>query len=515
MLHGLSLKQVRPAVLVITPVAVLTLISVTILAMLVSRAGPDSVSVTTILATGGLAYAVAVVLLVRLGLSSIGKLEDLGLTDSLAGMPNRRAFHLDYARAAPGQEKALALLDLDGFKSVNDQYGHFIGDRLIKECAKLLAEVCGTDGRSYRLGGDEFAIFTVGPIAGNILEGICHTLLSRLAEPILIDDRKLTIGASIGLSRSSRRDELSSSELLRRSDMAMYVSKEGGKNRCTWFNDDFDKNRDLAQQVEHDLREALRLQEFRLAYQPLVDAQSGDIVAVEALLRWQRADGSMISPGVFIPIAEKCGLIYPIGLWVLRKACREALGWDGIKLSINVSPAQLRNPEFPIELGHILEETGFPPARLELEVTETYLVTDPLVANRNLDVIRKFGVGIALDDFGTGYASIGFLRNFRFEKLKLDRTMIVDAGIDNGSLAMMASSIAVARAMDMSVTAEGVETQAQADMVRTAGCDQIQGWYYYKAITAPEIRAHLDELRHRTINRNTKKRIGDRHGHVG
>ena len=513
MLQSIGLKQVRPAVLVIAPVAVLTLISATILAMLLSRA--DSESATTILVTGGLAYAVAVVLLVRFGLASIGKLEDLGLTDSLAAMPNRRALHIDYARITPGQERALALLDLDGFKSVNDQYGHFVGDRLIKECAKLLAEVCGTEGRSYRLGGDEFAILVAGPIAGNILEGICHTVLSRLAEPIVIDDRKLTIGASVGLSRSSRRDELSSSELLRRSDMAMYVSKEGGKNRCTWFSDDFDKNRDTTQQVERDLREALRLQEFRLAYQPLVDAQSGDIVAVEALLRWQRSDGSMVSPGVFIPIAEKCGLIYPIGLWVLRKACREALGWDGIKLSINVSPAQLRNPEFPIELGHILEETGFPPARLELEVTETYLVTDPLVANRNLDVIRKFGVGIALDDFGTGYASIGFLRNFRFEKLKLDRTMIVDAGVDNGSLAMMASSIAVARAMDMSVTAEGVETEAQADLVRTAGCDQIQGWYYYKAITATEIRAHLDELRHRNTTRNTRKRIGDRHGHVG
>ena len=501
MLQAIGLKQVRPAVLVIAPVAVLTLISATILMMLLNRAGSESA--TTILVTGGLAYAAAVVLLVRFGLASIGKLEDLGLTDSLAAMPNRRALHLDYARAVPGQEKALALLDLDGFKSVNDQYGHFVGDRLIKEVAKLLSEVCGNEARSYRLGGDEFAIFVVGPIAGNILEGVCHTLLSRLAEPMLIDDRKLTIGASVGLSRSSRRDELTSSELLRRSDMAMYVSKEGGKNRCTWFSDDFDKNRDVAQQVEHDLREALRLQEFRLAYQPLVDAQSGDIVAVEALLRWHRSDGSMVSPGVFIPIAEKCGLIYPIGLWVLRKACREALGWDGIKLSINVSPAQLRNPEFPIELGHILEETGFPPARLELEVTETYLVTDPVVANRNLDVIRKFGVGIALDDFGTGYASIG--------KLKLDRTMIVDAGIDNGSLAMMASSIAVARAMDMSVTAEGVETQAQADMVRTAGCDQIQGWYYYQAITASEIRAHLDELR----ENNRKKSIGDLHGHVG
>ena len=506
MLQSIGLKQVRPAVLVIAPVAVLTLISATVLAMLLGQTQGDAVSPRTILVSGGLAYAAAVVLLVRFGLSSVGKLEDLGLTDSLAAMPNRRALHIDYARAPLGQEKALALLDLDGFKSVNDQYGHFVGDRLIKECAKLLAEVCGDDGRSYRLGGDEFAILVVGPIAGNILEGICHTLLGRLSQAIVIDDRKLQIGASIGLSRSSRRDELSSSELLRRSDMAMYASKEGGKNRCTWFSDDFDRNRDVTQQIEADLRDAIRLEEFRLAYQPLVDARTGEIVAVEALLRWQRADGTMISPGMFIPIAEKCGLIYPIGLWVLNKACREALDWDGIKLSINVSPAQLRNPEFPIELGHILEETGFPASRLELEVTETYLVTDPIVANRNLDVIRQFGVGIALDDFGTGYASIGFLRNFRFEKLKLDRSMVVDAGLDTGSMAMMASSIAVARAMDMSVTAEGVETEAQADMVRTAGCDHIQGWYYYKALTADEIRARLDE---------NAKRVEVSHGHVG
>jgi EAL domain-containing protein (putative c-di-GMP-specific phosphodiesterase class I) len=257
---------------------------------------------------------------------------------------------------------------------------------------------------------------------------------------------------------------------------------------------------------ENDIREALVQGDFTLEYQPLVDAQDGRIVAVEALLRWQRADGSMLSPTMFVPIAEKCGLIYPIGLWVLRTACREALDWEGIKLSINVSPAQLRNPEFAIELGQILEETGFPASRLELEVTETYLVTDPLVANRNLDVIRKFGVGIALDDFGTGYASIGFLRTFRFEKLKIDRSMVVDAVKNNGSLAMMASSIAVARAMNMQVTAEGVETEAQADLVRSAGCDHIQGWYYYKALEASEVGARLEQARECT---------GDAHGYVG
>src|SRR5690606_5920963 len=440
-MQALGQNQVRPPVLVIAPVAVLTLISAIMLVLLIGQSEPGSGSLWAIVITGGIAYAVAVVLLVRFGLSSIGQLEDLGLTDSLAAMPNRRALHLDYVRHGEGQEKALALLDLDGFKSVNDQSGHFVGDRLTTECAKLLGEVRGTEARAYRLGGDEFAILVVGPIAGNVLEGICHTLIARLGQAFVIDDRKLTVGASIGLSSSTGRDGLSSSELLRRSDMAMYASKEGGKNRCTWFTEDFDRNRDVTTQVEDELREALKQGDFRLAYQPLVDARTGEIVAVEALLRWQKADGTTISPGLFIPIAEKCGLIYPIGLWVLRTACREALDWDGIKLSINVSPAQLRNPEFPVELGHILEETGFPPARLELEVTETYLVTDPIVANRNLDVIRKFGVGIALDDFGTGYASIGFLRNFRFEKLKLDRTMVVDAGQDSGSLAMMASSI--------------------------------------------------------------------------
>jgi diguanylate cyclase (GGDEF)-like protein len=511
-MQAIGFKQIRPTVLVVAPVAVLTLISIIVLAPVLYRAGPNSDALGPVLFAGGLAYVAAVIVMVRFGLMNIARLEDLGLTDTLAGMPNRRALHLDYARAPAGDDKALALLDLDGFKTVNDQYGHFVGDRLIKECASILQDICGSDARAYRLGGDEFAILVCGPIAGNILEGICHTLLARLGQPIEIEDRKLSIGASVGLSRSSRRDELASSELLRRSDMAMYVSKEGGKNRCTWFSDDFDRNRDVARQVEADLREALLMGEFRLAYQPLVDAQSGDIVAVEALLRWQRGDGTSISPGMFIPIAEKTGLIYPIGLWVLRQGCADALGWDGIKLSINVSPVQLRNPEFPVELMQVLEETGFPASRLELEVTETYLVTDPVVANRNLDMIRQFGVGIALDDFGTGYASIGFLRNFRFEKLKIDRSMVVDAASSSGSLAMMNSSIAVARAMDMAVTAEGVETEAQAELVRSAGCDQIQGWYYYKAISATEIRSHLDILRQRNVNHEPA--TGARHGHV-
>jgi diguanylate cyclase (GGDEF)-like protein len=458
-------------------------------------------------------YFVVVAVFIRIGLSSIGNLELLGLTDSLSGLPNRRALHLDIVNQAEADDEvALALVDLDGFKSVNDHYGHFVGDKLIKECAALLLDLCGKEARAYRLGGDEFALVVIGPIAGNILESLCRRLLERLAKPIGIEDRQITVGASVGLSRSSRDNPTSSSDLLRQSDVAMYASKTGGKMRCTWFNPDFDRKLELSQQVEADLRNAILNNEFTLNYQPLVDATSGEIVAVEALMRWEQPDGSFISPAVFIPIAEETGLINPIGRWALRQACTDALAWDVIKLSVNVSPAQLRNPDFPVQLGHILEETGFPPERLELEITETYLVGDPVIAGRALDVIRGFGVGISLDDFGTGYASIGFLRKFRFEKLKLDRSLIVEAADDAGSRAMMVSSIAVARAMNMFVTAEGVETDAQATLARTAGCDTMQGWLYYKAIPAEEITRQLN-LNHSTPTKKTD--FGDdHHGHV-
>tara|TARA_B100000949_G_C14162431_1_gene399741 strand:- start:62 stop:910 length:849 start_codon:yes stop_codon:yes gene_type:complete len=261
--------------------------------------------------------------------------------------------------------------------------------------------------------------------------------------------------------------------------------------RCTWFNEAFDRSREQIKKLDEELRQALTMNQFRMHYQPLVDAETRKIVAVESLMRWERPDGQIVGPTTFIPVAEESGLINPIGLWVLRQACCDALEWDGVTLSVNISAAQLRNPEFPIQLGHILEETGFDPERLELEITETCLVLDPIVAERSLNLIRGFGVRVALDDFGTGYASIGFLRQFRFEKLKIDRSLVMQASEDESSRAMMLSSITMAQAMNMSVTAEGVETREQADMVRAAGCDQIQGWLYFRAMPAQEIQQHL------------------------
>jgi diguanylate cyclase (GGDEF)-like protein len=435
-----------------------------------------------------LVYAATLFFLGRSGIASVRGLEERANTDPLTRLPNRHALHEDIQTFSRGEDEvALAMIDLDSFKQVNDHYGHAVGDQLIERCAQLIREVCGAEARCYRLGGDEFAAVMSGKVSGTILEGMCRTLLERLGTPLTLDHRHIAVGASIGLTRSTADLRVPSSEMLRRSDVAMDMSKRGGKMRCTWFNESFDRRRERVREIEDEIRTGIAAGEFHLAYQPLVNADDKRIVAVEALLRWDRGDRPALGPNIFIPVAEDSGLINPLGLWVLRQAVCDALRWGEITLSVNISAAQLRNAEFPIKLGEVLEETGFPPHRLELEVTETCLVLDPVVAERTLAVIRSFGVRIALDDFGTGYASIGFLRRFRFEKLKLDRSLVELAGVDDGSRAMMLSSIALARALDMGVTAEGVETEEQAELVRLAGCDQIQGWLYYRALPAADI----------------------------
>lgn len=485
-----SAKPLRltPIGLVLLPLATVSLVaSAVALAVMAS----DTLSLLNpggILLAGSLVYAATICLVGRKGFANVRELELWGRTDPLSSLPNRTALRVDIEHLVQsGDEVALAVIDLDGFKQINDHFGHAEGDELIRQFALLLQDLVGDEAQCYRLGGDEFAAVTKGAVAGTILEGLSRRLLERLTTPIEVGAHEVAIGASIGLAHSTAELPLDPSELLRRADVAMFMSKRGGKMRCTWFNSSFDQRREAVRELEESLRNGLKKGEFELAYQPLVDATHSHIVSVEALLRWNRSDGENVGPNTFIPVAEESGIINPIGLWVLREAMTKARNWNRVSLSVNISAAQLRNSEFAIKLGEILEETNFPPHRLELEVTETCLVLDPIVAERSLDVVRKFGVKVALDDFGTGYASIGFLRQFRFDKLKLDRSLVVQASKDEGSRAMMLSSIAVARAMDMDVTAEGVETEDQAAMVRMAGCDHIQGWLFYGAMPAEEI----------------------------
>ena len=486
--------HLTPVGLVLIPIAVASAMTgvFSVALMLSGRWATGSKSALLIVAV--LIYALVLFILGRSGIANVRGLEARASTDPLTRLPNRHALHEDIGYLSRGDDEvALAMIDLDSFKQVNDHYGHAIGDQLMERCAETIRQACGVEARCYRLGGDEFAALASGKVSGTILEGICRTLLERLGTPLTVGERHIAVGASIGLTRSTAELRIPSSEMLRRADVAMDMSKRGGKMRCTWFNESFDRRRERVREIEDDIRNGIAGGEFSVAYQPLVNADDKRIVAVEALLRWDRGERDPLGPNVFIPVAEDSGLINPLGLWVLRQAACDAMRWGDITLSVNISAAQLRNAEFPIKLGEVLEETGFPPQQLELEVTETCLVLDPVVAERTLDVIRSFGVKIALDDFGTGYASIGFLRRFRFEKLKLDRSLVELAGVDDGSRAMMLSSIALARALDMGVTAEGVETEEQAELVRLAGCDQIQGWLYYRALPASEIDRLLAE----------------------
>jgi diguanylate cyclase (GGDEF)-like protein len=427
----------------------------------------------------------------RQGIAIIRTLNHSAYTDSLSQLPNRRALHRDInAQYDHTPHVALAFLDLDGFKGVNDFYGHGVGDQLIKRCAALLTELCSDRFAIYRLGGDEFAILADGEGAEENIEDLCNELLDRLARPFQIDSRTIMIGCSIGLAKSDN-GWMKSTEMLRRADIAMYAAKSAGKMRVRWFDPQFDEVKKSLHKMETALRGAIEGEQFTVVYQPLVDSTGQTVVAVEALLRWTKADGTMVSPIEFIPVAEETGLINDIGSYVLRRACVDAMEWPNVQLSVNVSPVQLRNPDFTAILSNVLTQTGFPASRLELEVTETYLVVDPDTARRTLDAIHALGVKTALDDFGTGFASIGFLRKFDFDKLKIDRSLVVEAAENSASRALLQASVAMARALNMAVTAEGVENQAQADLARIAGCDQLQGWLYYRALPADAITAQL------------------------
>ena len=488
-----DLTQHGTRVVIFAPLAALAGIVLATAALAILGPGSGLVTMEAVLAGGLVAFVASVAGFTIMGLRHLNKLEVLSRIDPLTGLPNRKALLRNLKQElAEEQDVALALLDLDRLKAINETHGYAVGDTVIGMISRILADICGHETRIYRLEGDEFAVTMKGQLAGTLLEGHGRRVIERMGKPIKVEDKRMTLGVSIGLARRNPDEACTAGELLRRAEVATHASKRGGKMRCTWFNSAFDRSNEQLKVLDEELRTALAMGEFRLHYQPLVESETRKITAVECLLRWDRPDGKDIGPNVFIPVAEESGLINSIGLWVLRQACCDALEWDGITLSVNISAAQLRNPEFPIQLGHILEETGFEPERLELEITETCLVLDPVVAERSLTLIRSFGVRVALDDFGTGYASIGFLRQFRFEKLKIDRSLVSQAHEDDGSRAMMLSSITVARAMNMDVTAEGVETEEQAAMVRAAGCDQIQGWLYFRPMPANEITKHLN-----------------------
>jgi EAL domain-containing protein (putative c-di-GMP-specific phosphodiesterase class I) len=301
--------------------------------------------------------------------------------------------------------------------------------------------------------------------------------LLALGRPILIEGHEFHIGASIGVAADDE-GAVSAYELMRRADTAMYRAKADGKGGIRHYHPGFDADRRRRQQIEADMRAGLARGEFDVAYQALIDAVSGDVLGVEAFLRWPGRPGGALMPEAFMEIAEVTGLIHPLGQFVLRRACEEVGPQPGLMLSVNASPAQFRHPGFEAEVAHILEDTGFPPQRLQIEITESYLIDHPERARAAIGAFQKMGVAVALDDFGTGFASIGYLQSYGFDCVKLDTSLSTRLGRDPRAAMLVSGMIHMARGLDMRVAAEGVESELQAGMLRLAGCDVLQGYHF-------------------------------------
>jgi EAL domain-containing protein (putative c-di-GMP-specific phosphodiesterase class I) len=289
-------------------------------------------------------------------------------------------------------------------------------------------------------------------------------------------------------------------ELVRRADLAMYKAKEAGRARMTLYDPAMDADREERNALELDLRLAIEGGDLTLAYQPLIDAASHEMTGVEALVRWNRPGHGPVSPEVFIPVAETSGLIEALGLFVLRKACETAKQWPELRISVNVSPGQFRNPAFTDYVRYVLRQTDIEAKRVTLEVTEGYMIQNPQRTRQSIERLKTLGVTIALDDFGSGFSSIGYLRQFGFDRIKVDRSLVMQIQESDSQREMLQATIALARSLDIPVTAEGIESEEQAITVRLFGCDTLQGYFFGRPMQADQITARLLEMRARKMN---------------
>ena len=428
------------------------------------------------------------ILLSSLGLYKLARGEKQeranALTDWLSHLPNRRALleKLEQGNVrSAGYVKTVVFIDLDGFKDVNDIYGHDTGDALIVHVARVLQKQVPDGGMLARLGGDEFAMTVGGDDAEARASAFAHRALESLNAPIQIGSRTIYIGASVGIASSSLARE-TSSELFRRADIAMYHSKSSGKGRITRYDAALNAARERQLSIENEIRCGLERQEFEVWYQPIVDARTLTLCGVEALVRWPRRPQGELKPDAFIAIAESSGLIYALGQFVLRRACADLQALSDLTLSVNISPAQFRDPEFENKVAQVMSSCGFPPTRLQLEVTETYVLESPERACAAIANLKAQGISVALDDFGTGYSSIGYLRQLAFDSIKIDKSLAGLVDCDEQAAALVSGTVRIASALGMSVVAEGVENAEQMALLCRAGCDRLQGYLFSEPV---------------------------------
>jgi diguanylate cyclase (GGDEF)-like protein len=417
--------------------------------------------------------------------------------DDLTGLPNRNLFRdrlqqtIVRARRS-GRPFALMFLDLDRFKNINDNLGHDVGDRLLMAVSTVLstclreidsvarhAEDTSSEG-VFRLGGDEFTIL-IEEIPGKAaVTVIARRILELLSRPFMLGEHELFISASLGITIYAD-DGTDLDGLIKQADLAMYRSKALGRDTYFFFDEKLDEEAGHRHQLEAKLRHALERNEFRLHYQPKADLKTGRVTGVEALLRWNTADQAMVGPDRFIPILEETGLIVAVGAWVFREACTQMMAWQGqgmrpIHLAVNLSARQFRHRDLLGQIADVLAETGFDPARLEVELTESMLIDDSESVECVMAGLSAMGVSIAIDDFGTGHSSLRYLKRFHVDTLKIDRSFVKDTPDDPDDSAIAATVIALGHGLGLKVVAEGVETQAQVDFLRSRGCDEIQGY---------------------------------------
>ena len=418
------------------------------------------------------------------------------LHDPLTGLPNRTLFlnrlaHVFAKRELSSSSAAVMFLDIDNFKLINDSLGHEAGDRLLRAVAPRLAEVVRPTDTVARFGGDEFVVLCEEVLDGRDALQVAERLQEALSRPFQLDDEEHVLSASIGVALANGRYS-TPEEAMRDADAAMYRAKERGRANCELF-DDAMRNRALGRlRMETALRGVIERDELTVFYQPIVRVEDGSIAGFEALLRWQSLSLGPVSPLEFIPIAEDTGLIVDIGRWVLQEVCAQAVRWEreleispGI-VSVNLSPRQMAHAELVPTVARVLEETGLDPARLGLEITENVLITEADSPWNTLDSLKRLGVKLMLDDFGTGYSSLAYLKRFPVDTLKIDRTFVDGLGEEAEDTAIVEAVIGMAKTLELGVVAEGVETLAQAEHLRSLGCDRAQGYYFGRPRPAAE-----------------------------
>ena len=416
------------------------------------------------------------------------RLTHLANVDVLSGLPNRgrvRQLLGEALRVATAGNVpcAIMFLDLDGFKPVNDTFGHPKGDAVLRAVAKRLVDEVGGDGHVGRMGGDEFAIVVLDGQSRRTVELMADRIIKSVGEPYMIDQTEIRIGVSIGCAFGPI-DGATVDDLILKADLALYEAKGAGRGIARYFSSELQSEQEDRVRLENDLRSALASNQFHLAFQPLVKAKDQKLIGFEALIRWNHPQRGLVPPNVFIPVAEEAGLMPAIGEWVIEEACRALATWpEPITVAINISPKQIILPALPNVVSEALARHKVPGNRIELEVTEGVFLGDN---GSTLDVLKRLrvlGVGIALDDFGTGYSSIGYLNKAVFHKLKIDGSFVREAGTRPENVAIIQSIIQLAKSFRMSVTAEGVETAEDFERMRDLGCDIIQGYLFGRPLS--------------------------------